>query len=92
MTCIQCNRKGLQFVPRISLRERNAWRLRFEERNKLAMVMALEVLEWGNWHIDRLVGDVVHRFTLWVAEEARIEQVNEIIIHIPGRCHALCFV
>src|SRR5437764_75241 len=56
------------------------------------MVMALEVLEWSNWHIDRLVGDVVHRFTLWVAEEARIEQVNEIIIHIPGRCHALCFV
>ena len=45
LTCIQCNHKWLQLVPGTSLRERNARRLRLKERNKLAMVMALEVLE-----------------------------------------------
>jgi hypothetical protein len=34
----------------------------------------------------------VHGITFGVAKEARIEQVNEIIIHVFGGCHALCFV
>lgn len=46
----------------------------------------------SNRHINRLVGDIMHRFTLGKAREACIEQVSEIIIHRLGRCYVLCFV